>query len=352
MASSNLEIRQGELTGTVTIPLDATLGGESIQVCAEYGDSVDSVTTCAQTTFSVERQLVVDPLEGQRGTVVELTGRWAARASADVPATVVWQPSGEPLGPAVISRTGRITATVSIPLTAAEGAGVIAVCIGPPSPRRVCVDTDFEVLPPTLDPHPAEIARDDNVRMTGAGWCCPDVAVTVANASTGEMWGDGTIDDAGHLTADATAPGDAVEGVVELDVCARDDCLSTVVSVIVPPKITTTTTSPPTTTSTSPPTTTSPSTTIVPSTTEPDDGGVEREAVIVAALIGGGGAGLVVTTVLWRRARKRHRAVARVVLRPDAGRQSVLGHDGPAITVSAVLDIGHQKPALHFRRSS
>jgi hypothetical protein len=352
MASSNLEIDDGELSGTATIPVDATLGDESIEVCAEYGDGVDSDTTCAQATFSVERQLVVDPLEGQRGTVVELTGRWAARASADVPATVVWESTGEPLGPALISRSGRITATASIPLAAAEGAGAIAVCIGPPSARRVCVDTDFEVLPPTLDRHPEEILRDENLRLTGAGWCCPDAAVTVVNASTGEKWGDGTIDDAGDLTADATAPGDAVEGIVELDVCAREDCLSTAVFVIVQPTITTTTTSPPTTTSTSPTTTTSPSTTIVTTTTEPDDGGVEREAIIVAALIGGGGAGLVVTTVLWRRARTRHRKRARVVLRPDAGRQSVLGHDGPAITVSAVLDIGHQKPALHFRRSS
>ena len=265
----------GELSGTATIPDDATPGRvEEIEVCAAYGDGVDSSTRCVTKMFSVEPEpavepeLFADPFEGQRGTVVELAGRWTDRAAGkDVSATIFWRQNDVALGSAVISPDGTIAGKIAVPLGVAVGGGTIEVCVDQPTVRRECALTYFEVLVPTLEPDPPRPRPAAASGSPGRAGAAQTADVEVTDSATGERWGAGTVDENGTLTADVTIPDTAVDGGVELEVCSDGDCRSTAVSVI-PPELPDTSAPPATTEG---PPATDPTTTEGPPDNRPDD---------------------------------------------------------------------------------
>jgi hypothetical protein len=328
-ASGEASIVDEQLTGSITIPSD--IAGDTdvnVQACVRAGGRARP--SCATARFSVPPRLTVSPTAALPGTTREVGGSWCCFSGLDV----TWQSTGAVIGRVRTDAAGAISGTARIPLEAEEGTGVVEVCDGDVD-VETCADVSVLVQPPTLRADRTSYEIGAPVVLSGEGWCCPDAAVRVTDTADGREWGDGKVDAAGQLQAQATVPDGSAAGEHELSVCVGERCRTIGLSVLLPPASTAgpTTAAPATsgpsvtTAPTVPPVTTAPN--VIPGPTpstfpsEPvDPDGSDHNWWLVVALATAVGVVGVGVWIARRQARGRRPGGLEATLRPAVHRLS------------------------------
>ncbi len=321
--SGTASVVDGELTGTVTIPTDVA-GGKlvPVQVCAPYAGR--RTPLCLTSDFSVDPVLTATPTTALPGATIDLGGSWCCFSQRDV----TWGSADTVIGTARTNADGVISGSARIPLDAAEGDGVLAICDGDVD-AETCGTATVAVEAPTLRTDRSDYRIGDEVQLSGEGWCCPDAAVVVTDAADGIRWGDGTVDADGRLRAGATVPDGTEAGDLVLSVCAGARCRTVSVRVVTSPASTDQPTTVPPATS-APSVTTAPASPPVTSAPPPppdQNGQTWWPVVVVAAVVGG-------ALALLRRGRSHRRGRTTPIVRPGPAVHQLVPRRPVAVVVS------------------